>query len=65
MVFRVRSAQRIKISDGDLIKRLEAIVLIFASYLAARTTAGMPRVVEGMSPVYPHLDDYADGCKRM
>ncbi|RUS88962.1 hypothetical protein EGW08_003298, partial [Elysia chlorotica] len=47
VVFRVRSAQRIKISDGDLIKRLVFIVLVFAAYLTARTIAGMPKVVEG------------------
>ncbi|KAL3859157.1 hypothetical protein ACJMK2_009389 [Sinanodonta woodiana] len=47
VVFRVRSAQRIKISDADLIKRLIAVVLIFAAYLTARTVAGTPRVVEG------------------
>ncbi|XP_012942258.2 probable G-protein coupled receptor 158 [Aplysia californica] len=46
VVFRVRSAQRIKISDGDLIKRLLVIVFIFAAYLTARTVAGMPRIVE-------------------
>lgn len=47
MVFRVRSAQRIKISDGDLIKRLLVIVFVFAAFLTARTVAGMPTVVEG------------------
>ncbi|GFS15643.1 G-protein coupled receptor [Elysia marginata] len=47
VVFRVRSAQRIKISDGDLIKRLLVIVLVFAAFLTARTIAGMPKVVEG------------------
>jgi len=47
VVFRVRSAQRIKISDADLIKRLLIIVLIFAAYSAARTIAGTPRVVQG------------------
>ncbi|XP_071083633.1 probable G-protein coupled receptor CG31760 isoform X2 [Haliotis cracherodii] len=47
VVFRVRSAARIKISDGDLIKRLIVIVLVFAAYLTARTVAGMPRVVQG------------------
>ncbi|KAL4234147.1 hypothetical protein ACF0H5_005800 [Mactra antiquata] len=47
VVFRVRSAQRIKISDTDLIKRLVIISLIFAAYSAARTVAGTPRVVQG------------------
>ena len=47
MVFRVRSAQRVKISDTDLIKRLLLVVFVFAAYLTARTIAGPPRVVEG------------------
>ncbi|XP_062614926.1 probable G-protein coupled receptor CG31760 [Saccostrea cucullata] len=47
VVFRVRSAQRVKISDGDLIKRLLLITLVCAAYLTARTIAGTPRVVEG------------------
>lgn len=47
VVFRVRSAQRIKISDGDLIKRLVIIVMIFAVYLSGRTIAGRPKVVKG------------------
>ncbi|XP_076449182.1 putative G-protein coupled receptor CG31760 [Babylonia areolata] len=47
VVFRVRSAQRIKISDGDLIKRLLVIVFVFSVYLTARTVAGTPRVVQG------------------
>lgn len=47
VVFRVRSAQRVKISDGDLIKRLLLITLVCAAYLTARTIAGTPRVTEG------------------
>lgn len=47
VVFRVRSAQRVKISDTDLIKRLLLIIFVFAAYLTARTIAGPPRVVEG------------------
>ncbi|KAK3610032.1 hypothetical protein CHS0354_032381 [Potamilus streckersoni] len=47
VVFRVRSAQRIKISDADLIKRLIVVVLVFAAYLTARTVARPSRVVEG------------------
>ena len=49
VVFRVRSAQRIKISDGDLIKRLVVIVFVFSVYLTARTVAGTPRVIQGLS----------------
>ena len=46
-MFRVRSAQRIKISDTDLIKRLVLIVLCFAAYLSVRMFVGRPRVVKG------------------
>jgi hypothetical protein len=37
----------VKISDGDLIKRLLLITVVCAAYLTARTIAGTPRVVEG------------------
>ncbi|ESO87905.1 hypothetical protein LOTGIDRAFT_127003, partial [Lottia gigantea] len=47
VVFRVRSAQRVKISDGDLIKRLFCMVMIIISYLSVRTFVGMPEVVQG------------------
>ena len=47
VVFRVRSAQRIKISDSDLIKRLFIIVLLFAVYLSVRMVVGRPHVVKG------------------
>ncbi|KAL5021248.1 hypothetical protein ScPMuIL_000403 [Solemya velum] len=47
VVFRVRSAQRVKISDSNLIKRLLLIVSVFAAYTTARTIAGTPRVIEG------------------
>ncbi|XP_064610873.1 LOW QUALITY PROTEIN: probable G-protein coupled receptor CG31760 [Liolophura sinensis] len=47
VVFRVRSAQRVKISDYDLIKRLIIVVLLFAGFLTARMVAGRPKVVEG------------------
>ncbi|XP_041376919.1 probable G-protein coupled receptor CG31760 [Gigantopelta aegis] len=47
VVFRVRSAQRVKISDGDLIKRLSAIVFVFAAYLISRTIVAPPRIVQG------------------
>ncbi|KAK2152979.1 hypothetical protein LSH36_312g01017 [Paralvinella palmiformis] len=47
VVFRVRSAQRIKISDTDLIKRLVLIVLLFAAYLSVRMVVGRPHIVKG------------------
>ena len=46
-MFRVRSAQRIKISDTDLIKRLAFIVLIFGTYLTVRMVLGPPTLVKG------------------
>ena len=58
VVFRVRSAQRVKISDTDLIKRLILIVFVFAAYLTARTIAGPPRVVEGEFLIFvSHIED--------
>ena len=54
VVFRVRSAQRIKISDTDLVKRLLIIVFIFGAYCAARTMAGMPTVVTGTPSLTTH-----------
>ena len=47
VVFRVRSARAIKISDTDLIKRLCAIVIIFAIFLTVRMVLGRPRVKKG------------------
>ncbi|KAJ8302765.1 hypothetical protein KUTeg_019161 [Tegillarca granosa] len=47
VVFRVRSAQRVKISDTDLIKRLLLVIFVFVAYLTARTIAGTPTVIEG------------------
>ncbi len=48
VVFRVRSARAIKISDADLLKRLCGIVLIFAIFLSVRMVVGRPRVVKGI-----------------
>ena len=47
VVFRVRSARAIKISDADLIKRLCGIVLIFAIFLSVRMVVGRPEIVRG------------------
>ncbi|XP_013396833.1 probable G-protein coupled receptor 158 [Lingula anatina] len=47
VVFRVRSAQRIKISDADLIKRLIFIVSVFATFLSIRMGVGRPNVITG------------------
>ncbi|CAD5123151.1 DgyrCDS11521 [Dimorphilus gyrociliatus] len=46
VVFRVRSAQRVKISDTDLIKRLLFIVLLFSVYLTVRMVIGRPKVMK-------------------
>lgn len=51
MVFRVRSATRIKITDSGLIKRLFIIVAVFVAFLIARMIWGRPRVVIGMSQI--------------
>ncbi|CAH1779230.1 unnamed protein product [Owenia fusiformis] len=48
VVFRVRSAARIKISDMDLIKRLALIVLIFVIYLSIRMAVGRPYITKGV-----------------
>ena len=58
VVFRVRSAQRIKISDTDLIKRLILIVLLFAAYLTVRMVVGPPRVIKGMESMHHYAIDY-------
>ncbi|XP_064641576.1 metabotropic glycine receptor-like [Lineus longissimus] len=47
VVFRVKSAQRVKISDTDLIKRLAIIASIFLAWMAVRTVVGRPQVVQG------------------
>ncbi|KAI9562198.1 hypothetical protein GHT06_013163 [Daphnia sinensis] len=45
VIFRVRSAKAIKITDLDLIKRLGIIVSIFAVFLSIRTVVGPPHVI--------------------
>lgn len=45
VIFRVRSAKAIKITDLDLIKRLGIIVSIFAVFLSIRTIVGPPHVI--------------------
>ncbi|XP_074645793.1 metabotropic glycine receptor-like [Tubulanus polymorphus] len=47
MVFRVKSAQRIKISDTDLIKRLAFITFLFCAWMSVRTVVGRPKVIQG------------------
>lgn len=47
IIFRVRSAKAVKITDLDLIKRLGIIVSIFAVFLTIRTIVGPPRVIVG------------------
>ncbi|KAG1680653.1 putative G-protein coupled receptor [Nymphon striatum] len=44
VVFRVRSAKAIKITDMDLIKRLGLIVLVVIAFLSVRTTVATPHV---------------------
>ena len=45
VIFRVRSAKAVKITDLDLIKRLGIIVSIFAVFLSIRTIVGPPTVI--------------------
>lgn len=45
VIFRVRSAKAVKITDLDLIKRLGIIVSIFAVFLTIRTIVGPPHVI--------------------
>ncbi|CAM1308461.1 Uncharacterised protein g4862 [Pycnogonum litorale] len=49
VVFRVRSAKAIKITDLDLIKRLGLIVFFVIVFLSVRTTVATPHVVSEMS----------------
>ena len=45
VIFRVRSAKAVKITDLDLIKRLGIIVSVFAVFLSIRTMVGPPQVI--------------------
>jgi len=49
LVFRVRSATQVKITDTNLMKRLVIIVAFFVTFLALRTAIGRPTVTEGLS----------------
>ena len=45
VIFRVRSAKAVKITDLDLIKRLGIILAIFTTFLAIRTMVEPPHVI--------------------
>ncbi|KAL1462239.1 hypothetical protein WDU94_014091, partial [Cyamophila willieti] len=47
VIFRVRSAKAVKITDLDLLKRLGAILTIFAMALLIRTLVAPPKVIVG------------------
>ena len=47
MIFRVRSAKAVKITDLDLLKRLGVIVVIFTVFLIIRTLVAPPLVIVG------------------
>ena len=49
VIFRVRSAKAVKITDMDLIKRLGAIVGMFILFLIVRTLVSPPRGAENSS----------------
>lgn len=45
MIFRVKSAKAVKITDGSLLKRLGVIVMIFSVFLSIRTLVAPPVVI--------------------
>jgi G protein-coupled receptor 158 len=47
VIFRVRSAKAVKITDLDLLKRLGVIVTIFSVFLVIRTLVAPPLVIVG------------------
>ncbi|XP_066599214.1 metabotropic glycine receptor-like [Prorops nasuta] len=47
VIFRVRSAKAIKITDASLLKRLGIIVMIFSVFLSIRTLVAPPVVIVG------------------
>ncbi|PSN35113.1 hypothetical protein C0J52_25952 [Blattella germanica] len=47
VIFRVRSAKAVKITDLDLLKRLGVIVTIFSVFLVIRTLVAPPHVIVG------------------
>ena len=47
VIFRVRSAKAVKITDMDLIKRTGVIVAIFVLFLLIRTLVSPPQVIIG------------------
>ena len=49
VIFRVRSAKAVKITDMDLIKRTGVIVAIFVLFLLIRTLVSPPQVIIGKS----------------
>ncbi|XP_063601661.1 probable G-protein coupled receptor CG31760 [Penaeus indicus] len=49
VIFRVRSAKAVKITDLDLMKRLGIIVGVFAVFLGIRTVVAPPQVIVSMT----------------
>jgi G protein-coupled receptor 158 len=47
VIFRVRSAKAVKITDVDLLKRLGVILTIFSAFLVIRTLVAPPHVIVG------------------
>lgn len=45
VIFRVKSAKAVKITDGSLLKRLGVIVMIFSVFLSIRTLVAPPVVI--------------------
>lgn len=67
VVFRVRSAQRVKITDNNLMKRLFLIALTFSSYLTIRTVVSPPEVIVSKTDqnlkAFLCSTDYWDYCQ--
>lgn len=55
VIFRVRSAKAVKITDMDLIKRLGVIVGTFVLFLLIRTLVSPPVVIVGESTPYEQI----------
>ena len=50
MIFRVKSAQKIKLTDRHLLQRLAPILALYAVYLLAWSLAGPSHVIEMKMP---------------
>lgn len=49
VIFQVRSAKTVKITDTDLLKKLGIIVLVFSTFLTIRTLVAPPNIKVGIT----------------